>query len=98
MRHLPVEEVEGRDRRNVEQRARLEVSLDAAHHVEQRLVPVVGDVFVELLVVLLGHVIRGLHPDRFHRVERFRRRFIGALDLEKNRVGDEVRKTFDDLA
>ena len=86
---LAVVQVEGRLRRDVEQRARLEAALHVHAEVLERVVPVVGDVLVELAVLVLGDLVLGAGPDRLHRVER--------LALQANRVRHEVGVALDDV-
>ncbi len=83
-------EVEGRLRGDVEQRARLEGALHVHGDVLERVLPVVGDVLVELAVLVLGDLVLGPGPDRLHRVQR--------VAPQANGVRDEVRVLLDDVA
>ena len=82
-------QVEGRLRRDVEQRARLEAALHVHAHVLERVVPVVADVLVELAVLVLGDRVPLAGPDRLHRVER--------LALQANGIRHEVGVALDDV-
>src|SRR5262245_64302706 len=82
-------DVERRLRGNVEQRARLESSLDVDAQMLERIVPVMADVLVELAVLLLGDLVLATSPDGLHRVER--------LVLQTNGIRDEIRVALDDV-
>ena len=85
-----VPEIEGRLRRDVEQRPRLEAALDVDGEVLERVVPVARDVLVELAILLLGDLVLGTGPDRLHRVQR--------VGPQPDRIGHEVRVLLDGLA
>jgi hypothetical protein len=86
---VAVVQVEGRLGRDVQERARLEASLDVHAEVLQRVVPVMAYVLVELPVLLLGDLVLAARPDRLHGVER--------LALEADGVRDEVGVALDDV-
>jgi hypothetical protein len=84
-----VVQVEGRLRRDVEERPRVNPPLDVHGEVLEGVVPVVADVLVELAVLVLGDLVLGPRPDRLHRVER--------LALQADGVRHEVRVALDDV-
>ncbi len=88
--HLGAVQVERRLARQVEQCVRLDRALHAHGDAAQWIGPVVGDVLVELLVLVVGDLALGAVPDRLHRVER--------LVAELDRVRDEVRVALHDVA